>query len=162
MKKGKKKLVDSSQMSQETKSTLTKEKNELRKRKSLNKNKKEMEQECKLFFRLLNVDGLNDRKLTIIKEAFLNKEKEYNVICMTETHHRYDKQKENELISYTQMRDKNKRKGGGLQILMRDNKHVEFEERKKKNEEILEIDGICFGMEMKILLVYFDVRKNED
>ena len=45
---------------------------------------------------------------------------------------------------------------------MRDNKHVEFEERKKKNEEILEIDGICFGMEMKIILVYFDVRRNEE
>ena len=46
---------------------IDKRKNELRKRKSLNKNKNEMEQECKLFFRLLNVDGLNDRKLTIIK-----------------------------------------------------------------------------------------------
>ena len=45
---------------------------------------------------------------------------------------------------------------------MRDNKSVEFEERKKINEEILEIDGICFGMEMKIILVYFDVRRNEE
>ena len=53
-----------------------------------------MEQECKLFFRLMNVDGLTDGKLDIIKETFINKEKEYNIICMTETHHRYEKQKD--------------------------------------------------------------------
>ena len=81
---------------------------------------------------------------------------------MTETHHRYEKLDVSNLTSYTQMRKKNKRHGGGLQILMRDSKGVEFEEKRQKNEEILVLEGICFGMEMKVILVYFDARKTEE
>ena len=146
------------------KENLRKRKDELRKRgvnKSRRKNNTERH-ECKMYLRLLNVDGLSDKKATIIKEMFMNEEKEYNIVCMTETHHRYERIIEKELTSFTQMREKNKRKGGGLQILMRENKRVEFEKKKRKNEEILEIEGICYGMEMKIILVYFDVRRNEE
>ena len=81
---------------------------------------------------------------------------------MTETHHRYEKMDVSNLTSYTQMRKENERKGGGLQILMRDCKGVDFEEKKQINEEILEIEGKCFGMEMKVILVYFDARKTEE
>ena len=81
---------------------------------------------------------------------------------MTETHHRYEKLDVSNLTSYTQMRKKNERGGGGLQILMRDCKGVEFEKKKQVNEEILEIEGTCFGMEMKVILVYFDVRKTKE
>ena len=148
------------------KENLRKRKDELRKRESnKNKNRKKNNterHECKMYLRLLNVDGLSDKKATIIKEMFMNEEKEYNIVCMTETHHRYERIIEKELTSFTQMREKNKRKGGGLQILMRENKRVEFEKKKRKNEEILEIEGVCYGMEMKIILVYFDVRKNEE
>ena len=143
---------------------LRKRKDELRKRgvnKSRRKNNTERH-ECKMYLRLLNVGGLSDKKATIIKEMFMNEEKEYNIICMTETHHRYERIIEKELTSFTQMREKNKRKGGGLQILMREDKRVEFEKKKRKNEESLEIEGVCYGMEMKIILVYFDVRKNEE
>ena len=45
---------------------------------------------------------------------------------------------------------------------MRDCKGVDFEEKKQKNEEILVIEGKCFGMEMKVILVYFDVRKDKE
>ena len=107
----------------------------------------------------MNVGGLNEKKLTLIKNAFLGEEKVHNIICMTETQNRYEKVDVSNLISYTKMRNKNKRKGGGLQIIMRDCKGVDFEEEKQKNEEILVIEGKCFGMEMKVILVYFDVRK---
>ena len=69
--------------------------------------------------------------------------KKYNILCMTETHHRYEKLVENELISFIQMREKNQRKGGGLQILMRENRSVEFEVR-IKNEETRR-SGRCAG-----------------
>ena len=145
------------------KENIERKKSELKKRvRNKEKQKHAEEQESKLFFRLLNVDGLNKKKLDIIKEEFLNKEKEYNVVCLTETHHRYEKQYVGDLTSFTQMRTKNKRKGGGLQILMRDSKSVDFEKLKRKNEEILEIEGTCFGMELKIILVYFDVKRNEE
>ena len=45
---------------------------------------------------------------------------------------------------------------------MRDCKGVEFEKKKQINEEILEIEGTCFGMEMKVILVYFDARKSDE
>ena len=75
------------------KENLRKRKDELRKRgvnKSRRKNNTE-KQECKMYLRLLNVDGLSDKKATIIKEMFMNEEKEYNIICMTETHHIYER-----------------------------------------------------------------------
>ena len=126
------------------------------------KKKKTEEQECRLFFRIMNVGGLNKKKLTIIKNAFLGEKKVHNIICMTETQNRYEKVDVSDLISYTQMRRDNKRKGGGLQIIMRDCKGVDFEEMKQKNEEILVIEGKCFGMEIKVILVYFDVRKDKE
>ena len=144
------------------KANIKKRKNELREKAFSPRKKKMEEQECKLFFRIMNVGGLNEKKLTLIKNAFLGEEKVHNIICMTETQNRYEKVDVSNLISYTKMRKKNKRKGGGLQIIMRDCKGVDFEEEKQKNEEILVIEGKCFGMEMKVILVYFDVRKNEE
>ena len=38
---------------------------------SIRKRKKTEDQECRLFFRIMNVGGLNEKKLTIIKNAFL-------------------------------------------------------------------------------------------
>ena len=67
------------------KENLRKRKDELRKRgvnKSRRKNNTERH-ECKMYLRLLNVGGLSDKKATIIKEMFMNEEKEYNIICMT-------------------------------------------------------------------------------
>ena len=128
----------------------------------MRKHKDSEDQECRLFFRILNVGGLNKTKLTLIKNAFFGEERVHNIVCMTETHHRYEKMDVSKLTSYTQMRKKNERKGGGLQILMRDCKGVDFEEKKQINEEILEIEGKCFGMEMKVILVYFDARKTEE
>merc|ERR1711874_349184 len=73
------------------KANIKKRKNELREKAFSPRKKKMEEQECKLFFRIMNVGGLNEKKLTLIKNAFLGEEKVHNIICMTETQNRYEK-----------------------------------------------------------------------
>ena len=42
---------------------------------------------------------------------------------------------------------------------MREEESVDFEKKKSRSKDILEIEGKCRGIEMKIILVYFDVDK---
>ena len=60
------------------------------------------------------------------------------------------------------MRKIEDKKGGGLQIMMKKHKQVSFEKRKSVCKDILEIEGRCFGMRIKIILVYFDSNKGGD
>ena len=64
--------------------------------------------------------------------------------------------------SFARRREKNLRRGGGLQILMRKRRGVEMEEVRTRSEEVLCIEGVCFGLEMRMVLAYFDVRRDEE
>ena len=43
---------------------------------------------------------------------------------------------------------------------MRKEEQVNLEKKESKSSDILEIEGKCYGKEMKIILVYFDANKN--
>jgi len=45
---------------------------------------------------------------------------------------------------------------------MRKKETIHFEQKETKNRNILEIEGKCMGMEMKIILVYIDVDKEKE
>ena len=95
-------------------------------------------------------------------KCFLEKKNDFNILCITETHHRWEKiHIDKKLENFTSMREEKERKGGGLQILMRKDKKVNFIKNKSISREILDIEGKCYGIEMKIILVYFDVRKDK-
>ena len=57
---------------------------------------------------------------------------------------------------------KGERKGGGLQILMPKSDKFNFTKIKNNNKEILEIEGTLYGIGLKLVIVYFDVRKDEE
>ena len=60
------------------------------------------------------------------------------------------------------MRDEKDKKGGGLQIMMERKETVKFEQRETIDKNILEIEGRCISMEMKIILLYMDVDKGKE
>ncbi|CAL4079479.1 unnamed protein product, partial [Meganyctiphanes norvegica] len=94
-------------------------------------------------------------------------ERKYNIVCLTETHHHWERiYIDDKLDNFSSMREERNRennikKGGGLKILMEKNKSSEFEKKRSESREILEIEGKCFGITLKIILVYFDVDKGE-
>ena len=59
------------------------------------------------------------------------------------------------------IRDKTKgiKKGGGLKILMEKDKNMDFEYITCASNDILDLEGKCFNIDLKIILVYFDVDK---
>ena len=129
----------------------------LRERKSLLKRR-----EGGLTIELININNLDKQKMGELEELFFGKGDEYRILCLTETHHKWKKIETSEgLESFTKMRKVEDKKGGGLQILMKKHKQVNFAKRKSMNRDILEIEGRCFGMQIKIILVYFDSNKGE-
>ena len=118
-----------------------------------------------MFFRMINVDGLTSGKMDEINEEFFKKNPYYNIVCITETHQTCNDININDkLMCYTKMREgfENERLGGGLMILMRENPKVDMEEVKVKSEEVMIIEGKCFGLDIKVVLVYFDVRRTPE
>ena len=85
-------------------------------------------------------------------------------MCLTETHKKVEVGDHIENIStLRKVRGKDgERLGGGLQIMMKKTDQINLEKQESKSSDILEVDGICFGREMKIILVYFDVRRNNE
>ena len=85
---------------------------------------------------------------------------EKNILCLTETHHKVERFVCNKkLEKFETMRLEPDKGGGGLQILTRKCDGLEFEKIENENRDILEIEGSCLGIDMKIILVYFDVDK---
>ena len=78
--------------------------------------------------RLLNVQGFSDTKYIELKDRFLGGDKEYNIICLTETHQKTEKVKIGDgLFNHLMMREINDKKGGGLQIMGIQNEQVNLE-----------------------------------
>ena len=65
-------------------------------------------------------------------------------------------------MCFTKMREENERMGGGLMILMRRDPKVDMAEVRVESEEVLEIEGKCFGLDLNVVLVYFDVQKTQE
>ena len=125
------------------------------------KNKRK-DQEVKI--QLINVNGLTRDKFVELMELSFEGERNYNILCMVETHLKYEKFPidMNKLHNFNTMREDGDKKGGGLKILMEKTKKVEVAKNESKSTEILEIEGTLFDNKMKIILVYFDVNNNKD
>ena len=113
---------------------------------------------------MLNTQGFGHVKYLELENKYLKEGKEYNIICLTETQKKEEIVKVSEgLYKYVTMRDKEEKRGGGLMILGRDDTQVDWEKGKEKNhKDILILKGTCFGIKMKIILVYFDATKKKD
>ena len=113
-------------------------------------------------FRLINVQAMSETKQLDIMRQFFENEKEHNLMCLTET-----RQKTNTIAipdsfyRFTAMRqDKKASKRGGLQILGIKNKSVDWRQIETgNNKDLLVIEGKCFNIKLRIILVYFDVNK---
>ena len=94
--------------------------------------------------KLANIQGLTQEKFTALEEEYLGKAGEYNIVCLTETQKTIENNKirmgEN-LVSYNAMRQKgSEKKGGGLMLIHRKNKRINFEKVENKNKNILELE----------------------
>ena len=113
----------------------------------------------KLEINLINVNGLTKEKFAEIEKTFL--EKELNILCMTETQLVQDKIRIDSNIEYfTAMREVNDIKGGGLMILHKKSEKMKFNKVDNEHNDILEIEGECNNIKMRIVLVYFGVKKS--
>ncbi|CAL4162554.1 unnamed protein product [Meganyctiphanes norvegica] len=115
--------------------------------------------------RLINVDGLTKVKYGELLDLFFKGKRNYNILCLTETHHNWERLYIDEnLENFSAMRDirdktKGIKKGGGLKILMEKDKNMDFEYITCASNDILDLEGKCFNIDLKIILVYFDVDK---
>ena len=101
----------------------------------------------------------------MLEESYLGKESGHNIVCLTETQLRQDKLRMGEnVVSYNAMRDieGEEKKGGGLMILHKQNKRIRFDKIENKNKNILEMEGKCYGLKIRIVLVYFDSDKSKE
>ena len=68
------------------------------------------------------------------------------------------------VVSHSAMRDKKskEKKGGGLMLIHRKNKRINFEKVENKNKNLMEMEGECFGLKLRVILVYFDSDKTKE
>ena len=116
--------------------------------------------------RLLNSQGFDEAKYQELENKYLADEvyrerKEYNLICLTETQERVEKVKINDAVfRHSIMRRSGEKKGGGLKVLGRVDSRVGLNPvRDVKCNDILALEGIIFGLELRLILVYFDCTK---
>ena len=137
-------------------------------RKHINNKKNGGKGQISVKIRLINVQGFTDIKYLELKENFLGKGKEYNIICLTETHQKVEKVCVGDgLFNHLMMRESNDKKGGGLQIMGINNDQVSLEKVEIPTggieigcKDVMEVAGKCFGVGLRLVLVYFDVDKS--
>ena len=111
-----------------------------------------------LKFRYININGNSEDKEDMIWEAFYKDREACNIVCLTETHKNVESRGNLERIM--KMRKIGEKKGGGLEIRMEKDEQIILEEKKSRSSDILEVEGKCYGKEVKIILVYFDANRN--
>ena len=114
---------------------------------------------------MANIQCLNQVKYTILEEAYLGNGSLNNIVCLTETQLKEDNIRMSEnVISHNAMRDAkgDEKKGGGLMILHRKNKRINFDKIENGNKNLLEMEGECYGLKIRIVLAYFDTDKSKE
>ena len=116
--------------------------------------------------RLINIQGLSEEKLRDLEDVFFGDIKDdtvkHVILCLTETQQKMRKFRERpDLVSFVQMRERGDKKGGGLHIEMNRLPEIRFKKGRNANRDFLEIEGMYMGLEMRIILVYFDSNDNQ-
>ena len=88
---------------------------------------------------MANINGLDQEKYHTLEEEYLGKSGSLNIICLTETHKTVDNIKMGDnIVSHNIMRKEGaEKKGGGLMVIHRKNKRINFEIVKNENKDIL-------------------------
>ena len=116
--------------------------------------------------RLLNVQGFDEIKYQDLEmryltdEVFLGKKK-YKLLCLTETQLRVEKVKCNDnVFRHSVMRGFGGKRGGGLSVLGRSDSRVRLDLIPQiQGRDLLVMDGVLFGLEIRIILVYCDCSR---
>ena len=98
----------------------------------------------------------------MLEELFFGKGMGLNILCLTETKNTFDKVNISGGLKYqATRRERGGRRGGGLQVIYPDDERVVLDKVENDCSEILELDGIIYGMDIKMVIVYMDTRKNK-
>ena len=124
---------------------------------------------------LWNCNGLKEDKFIDIQDLYFSGKNNNTIVCLTETHHKgkilnlKDDIKGIGTFRPIEKRGKKKKeeknsedkKGGGLQVLYPNSEKIELKKVKNKSTEILDVEGKVHGLDIKIIVAYFDVDKGE-
>ena len=114
----------------------------------------------RVIFQVLNIRGFNKGKYTELENMFFQDSEVINIVCLTETQHKYEKVLiHKDLRSFTAMRNAQDKKGGGIQVILPRIRQIRLNKVENENKDLLELEGVLFGIEIKILVVYFDSKK---
>ena len=128
-----------------------------------------------------NCNNLRPDKFTDIELQYFSNISEMNnaVVCLTETHHKGKilnfkkdmtglgtfrkkiKRRKRRGIKNTENKDEEEKEGGGIQVLFPKSEKFELKKIKNSNSEILDIEGKMHGIDMKLVVTYFDVDKGK-
>ena len=107
---------------------------------------------------LLNIRGLNKSKLEELYNVI--NLREYDIVCLTETHEKYSKVQVPECYNYvTRRRELGDKKGGGLMIQL--GKGILYKLNVTNSPDILYVDVEIRNRVIKIVLLYMDVSNEE-
>ena len=116
--------------------------------------------------KLLNSQGFDEAKYQELESKYLidkvlHDMKEYNLICLTETQERVEKVKKNDAVfRHLIMRQIDDKKGGGLKVFGRVDSRVRLDMvQRVKSRDVLALEGVIFGLQLRLILVYFDCTK---
>ena len=114
-----------------------------------------------LAIRLININGFTRIKNVMFEELFFSKGMGVNILCLTETKNTFDKVDISGRLKYhATRRERGGRRGGGLQVIYPDDERIVLDKVENDSSEILELDGTIYGMDIKMVIVYMDTRKN--
>ena len=100
----------------------------------------------------------------VLKKDFLVDDRIYNLLFLTETQQKVEKIDEGEgVFTINRMRKEGDKKGGGLMIVGKEDRRVVLEEVKGcSHRDVLTVEGRVFGLDVRIILVYFDSSKERE
>ena len=108
---------------------------------------------------LINIRIINADKVQQIVEGFLTKRKYVSIFCLTETQVKSIGFKTQGIKMHTKERKDGEKKGGGLAIGYIENKMIELVEKDTGSNDVMVLEGLIYGENIRIILTYMDCSK---
>ena len=108
---------------------------------------------------LINIRKINADKVQQLVEGFLTKKKYISIFCLTETQVKSIGFKTQGIKMHTKERGEGEKKGGGLAIGYIENKMIELEEKDTGSNDVMVLEGLIYGENIRIILTYMDCSK---
>ena len=105
---------------------------------------------------LINTQGLTKQKLMELEKMLSSN---CDILCLTETHQRYDKLDiDRNLVKVESMRKGQDKKGGGLMIIYKKSSSIKLDIIPSRSADILDVQGTIAGRKVRMILVYMSVE----